>query len=127
MKFCLLLRVQKSFSFCTQKDVFFHSPVPPRRRLLVVVQVRGNNVSLCVFVLDDGCAFYCLLLSFFEMVFLSEKWIYGIRSCGISETSIIVSNCVFALENWLQTFSFIRWIFFSDLFVNVKASNCDCD
>lgn len=70
----------------------------------------GNNVSLCL-CLGWWMCFLLLARFFFFLVGVlkqNEKWIYGVHSRGISETSIIVSNCVFALENWLQTFHSIH-------------------
>lgn len=60
-------------------------------------------VSICL------CRRWWMCLLLFALVFLllslyPENRIYGIHSCGISAAaSIIVSNCVFALENWLPT------------------------
>lgn len=78
--------------------IFFHPlfclfDIESRGRRGVVV-VRGAIMCLCVFVSDDGCAFYCslaaLLLPLFTLsrFFLTladvlkqnEKWIYGVHS-----------------------------------------------
>lgn len=80
----------------------------------------GRAMCLWVFALDDGWAFYCLL---FSLLLSTEKWIYGIHSCGISAvaSSIIVSSCVFVFGNWLQTFSAsdgeCKWIVLYDLMI----------
>lgn len=100
--------------------IIWYLSVPP---FVVWVWVGkwGGNVSMCLCL---GWWMSLLLFTFFLLLLLStEKWIYGIHSCGISAvaSSIIVSNFVFAFVNWLQTFSAsdgeCKWIVLYDLLI----------
>lgn len=79
-----------------------------------------EEMCLGVFVMDDGCAFYCSLLLFF-CCRSSSKSKFMASTLVVSAASIIVSNCVFALENWLQTFSVsaaqCKWIVLFQLMI----------
>lgn len=79
-------------------------------------------MCLCVFVMDDGCAFYCSLLFLLLSLYPKSEFMASTLVVSIATAaSIIVSNCVFALENWLQTFSVsaaeCKWIVLFQLMI----------